>query len=63
MLAIVTDQNFKHTIHSEVHNRFRKRIDNIFIPIEGKSEYAIIHEYKKVESSSMLKEALEDTLW
>ena len=63
LLAIVTNKKFKHTIHSEVQNIFRKRIDNLFIPVQGKSVCAIIHEYKKSESSNTLEEVLEDALW
>ena len=53
----------KHIFHSEVSNKFLKRVDTIFYPIKNRSDTAIIHEYKKITSSILIQKTLEDGAW
>ena len=52
-----------HYVRSELQAQYHKRIDSLFIPIEGKSETVIIHEYKQIDKTNGKEELLEDGLW
>jgi hypothetical protein len=41
----------------------KKKLDGYFFPIEGKSEVAIIHEYKKTSKTGTQNTILENALW
>jgi Predicted AAA-ATPase len=63
MLAFETKKT-KHAPYSEVYTPNQKKIDTLFLPIEGKSNAVIIHEYKKALNEGMtINEVLEDAMW
>ena len=53
----------RHTSHSEVSNKFLKRVDTIFYPIKNRNDTVIIHEYKKLTSTILIQQTLEDGAW
>ncbi|CAG9335232.1 unnamed protein product [Blepharisma stoltei] len=65
MLASIMTINSNYILHSEAPNKFRKKVDGIFIPTKHKKTSVIIHEYKKIDTAdtSYAKEKAEDALW
>ena len=59
----VRNPEAKHITHAELPNKFQKRMDAIFYPIENKSQTVIIHEYKKVNSRADIDIFLENGAW
>ena len=52
-----------HSVHSEVCTQDSTKIDSLFLPISGKSDTIVIHEYKKTETPKKKKELLDLALW
>ena len=57
------DSEAKHIPHAELPNRFQKRVDAIFYPLENRSKTVIIHEYKKANSFADIDRVLENGVW
>lgn len=56
-------QQMMHAPYSEVHTKYQKKIDAIFLPLEGKSNSVIIHEYKKAPNEGKIDEIIEEAIW
>ncbi|CAG9335214.1 unnamed protein product [Blepharisma stoltei] len=65
MLASIETGDANYTLHLETPNKFRRKVDGIFIPTKHKKTSIIIHEYKKLDTAdiSHVKEKAENVLW
>ena len=53
----------KHIQYSEQYTNYQTRLDHTFLPINGKSNIAIIHEYKQTLKEIEVNNLLEAGLW
>ena len=62
--ALTANSRFiTHKVYTDMHTRYGKRIDTIFLPLKNKKTTVIIHEYKKVDGMNKLDEILENAFW
>ena len=58
------DYGERHSVFCEAATMHRKRIDSLFLPIKGRSEVAIIHDYKVIQDNiDKVISVLEDGFW
>ncbi|CAG9322735.1 unnamed protein product [Blepharisma stoltei] len=64
-IPLLTSNDPKYFIGFEISNKFKKKLDGIFISKRGKGDVAIIHEYKKLGEAeiSVVCEKAHDALW
>ena len=63
-IKIYINSNFlTHKVYTEMHTRYGKRIDNIFLSMKNKNKTVNIHEYKKIDGMNKLNEILENAFW
>ena len=54
----------RHIVYAEMTNKFNFRPDNIFFPIQDKSDVVVIHEYKLLTAKErFIENLLEDAIW
>lgn len=62
-IALISKKDVLHFVKSELSTEKKKRLNNIFFPIQNKSDIVIIQEYKKKDTSYGIENTIEEALW